>query len=540
MFYAGTGAWAQLDTDTPGGHLKIQTALETDWGVSTAGEPNRNNNNNNIPGSGQGFSTNGNDLQYAVGRIDPTLTFRTRDDISEEMWLDNVDLYLHLRYWGDTAQLINGPSTFAVGQGAYASPGIARYPGDGWSARISEHEYEAEANEAYIDLRKGPFALRLGKQQVVYGEELGVQTLDQVDSLDFTKFQTFEIGALEYSDVRIGEWTAKASYQLPDFSEAGIANSLITGFVSPDFQPDYFVGLGTQLNDEPVFLPIGDYGNLRKARNKIVYGGVASTTVYGVDLTANFYATPDHVGWFAAAPVHVDGLPQGFFPDPFAGRALLGPGKGLFDIGLERRFSRDFIYGGSASYTIPALDFPGAFLLNGNIFHFSAAYVPRKTFWTGTSLTAPHNVIKPTRIGEINMTLDGERYVRWSQRFPSIYLLGEYNYKSRSTGISDLYEPSLGHRGENIVVLSLTQFFPNNIWGTSIEAVCDTNVGGNWFMQPSVTYKPTSNQEYNVYWNFDEGTVANPGAASNKFRTGSKLGSFSFMDAIFFRAVYKM
>ena len=70
VFYAGTGAWAQLDTDTPGGHLKIQTAIETDWGVHTAGKDNRNNNNNNIPGSGQGFSTNGNDLQYAVGRLD--------------------------------------------------------------------------------------------------------------------------------------------------------------------------------------------------------------------------------------------------------------------------------------------------------------------------------------------------------------------------------------------------------------------------------------------------------------------------------------
>ncbi|HLK86048.1 MAG TPA: DUF1302 family protein [Candidatus Binataceae bacterium] len=535
VMYAGAGAWAQLDTDVPLGHVKIQTALETDWGVHTAGKDNRNNNNNHIPGSGQGFSTDGNDLQYAVGRIDPLMTFRTRDDVAQEIGLDNLDLYLHLRYWGDAAQLVNGPRTFAVGQGAYASPGIARYPGDGWSARISEHEYEAEANEAYIDLRKGPFALRLGKQQVVYGEELGVQTLDQVDSLDFTKFQTFEIGALEYSDVRIGEWTAKASYQLPDFTEEGVENSLITGFVSPDFQPDYFVGLGTQLNDEPAAEPIGDYGNLRRARNKLVYGAVASTTVYGVDLTANFYATPDHVGWFALAPT-------GLTPDNFAGQPFLGPGHGLFDFNLQRRFSRDFIYGGSASYTVPTLDFPGAEVLNGDIFHFSAAYTPHKTFWTATSIAAPPNVIKPTRIGEINWTIDAERYLRWSQSFPSMYLLGEWNYKSRSTVISDIYEPALGHKAIHTVVLSLTQFFPNNIWGTSIEAVCDTNVGGNWFMQPSVTYKPTSSQEYDVYWNFDEGTNVHPGVGGipSTNPTGSKLGSFDFMDAIFFRAVYKM
>jgi len=528
IFYAGSGAWAQLDTDVPGGHLKVQTALETDWGVHTAGKDNRNNNNNNIPGSGQGFSTNGNNLQAAVGRIDPLVTFRTSDNISEAMGLDNLDVYLHFRWWADAEQFINGPSIYEVGQGAYLTPGSARYPGDGWSARISEHEYEAEANEAYIDLRKGPLALRLGKQQVVYGEELGVQTLDQVDSLDFTKFQTFEIGALEYSDVRIGEWTAKLSYQLPDFSEQGINNSLITGFVSPDFQPDYFAAIGSQLNDEPAAEPIGDYGNLRKARNKLVYGAVASTTVYGVDLTANFYATPDHVGWFTVAPV-----PNPFPISNFAGQPFFGPGGGEHLFLLQRRFSRDFIYGGSASYTIPTLDFPGADVLNGDIFHFSAAYTPHKSFWTAASIANP--AIKPTRIGEINWTLDGERYIRWSQKFPSMYLLGEWNYKSRSTVISDIYEPTIGHKGIHTIVLSLTQFFPNNIWGTSIEAVCDTNVGGNWFMQPSITYKPTSNQEYNVYWNFFEGTNVNTAT-----KTGSKLGSFDWADAIYFRAVYKM
>ncbi len=539
VFFAGTGAWAQLDTDTPGGHLKIQTALETEWGISTAGRGNRNNDNNNIPGSGQGYSTDGDSVQAAVGRIDSLATFRARDDVAEAIGLDDADVYVHLRFLGDAANLINGPSAYEFGRGAYHTPGQSAYPGDGWSAYIGEHEYEADANEAYIDLRKGPFALRLGKQQVVYGEELGVQTLDQVDSLNFASVPGFfDIASLEYSDIRIGEWTAKGSYQLPDFSEMGINNSIITGFVSPDFQPDYLYGLGQQLNDEPAAEPIGDYGNLRKARNKIVYGGVASTTVYGVDLTANFYATPDHVGWFTLAPIKLPGLPAGFSPDKFAGQPFLGPGAGLYDLNLQRRFSRDFIYGGSASYTIPTLDFLGADLLNGDIFHFSAAYTPHKSFWTAASIVDP--AIKPTRIGEINMTLDGERYIRWSQKFPSMYLLGEWNYKSRSTVISDIYEPAIGHTGIQTVVLSLTQPFPNDIWSAGIVALCDTNVGGNWLLQPSVTYKPTSNQEYDVFWNFDEGTQFATGPAGDPFRTGSKLGAYSWLDAIYFRAVYKM
>ncbi len=541
VFYAGTGAWAQLDTDVPGGHIKLQTALETEWGVTTAGKNNRANNNNHLPGSGQGYSTDGNDLQAAIGRIDPLLTYRANDNTAEALWLDNADVYIHGRFMGDALQFINGPSIQEFSQGTYKTPGVTRYPGDGWTAYIREHEYMAGFNEAYADLRKGPFALRLGKQQIVYGEELGLQTLDQVDSLDFTNYPGFyDIASLEFSDIRIAEWTAKLSYQLPDFDEVGINNSIITGWVSPDFQPTYLPTLGSWINDEPARLPIGDYGNLRRARNKLVYGAVAATTVYGVDLTANFYATPDHIGWFAQAPVQQPGLPPGFSRDNFGGFAFLGPAAGLLDLNIQRRFSRDFIYGGSASYTIPALDFPGSAILYGDIFHFSAAYTPHKTFWTGQSFAAPPNVIKPERIGEINLTLDGERYVRWSQKFPSMYLLGEWNYKSRSTVITDVYEPSMNHRGIQTVVVSLTQFFPNNIWGVGIVALCDTNVGGNWFMQPSVTYKPSSNQEYNVFWNFTEGTVVNPGARGNPFRTGSKLGSGSSYDAIYFRAIYKM
>ena len=41
-------------------------------------------------------------------------------------------------------------------------------------------------------------------------------------------------------------------------------------------------------------------------------------------------------------------------------------------------------------------------------------------------------------------------------------------------------------------------------------------------MQPSVTYKPTSNQEYNVFWNFTEGTVVNPGGPQQPLPDGFK------------------
>lgn len=546
MLYAGTGAWAQIDTDVPGGHIKLQTSVETDWAVKTAGKNNRNNNNNHVPGSAQGLSTDGNDLQSANGRIEPFITYRVRDDVAQSMWLDDADAYLHLRFWGDVAQLINGPHVNTVGQGDYATPGVSRYPGDAWAARVSEHEYEADAAEAYIDLRKGPVALRLGKQYIVYGEELGLQTLDQVDSFDFTRWvNKTQYFGLEFSDVRVGEWTAKLSYQLPDYSEAGVNNSIITGFVSPDYQPSYFVGLGSQNNDVPAFQKIGDYGNIRRARNKVVYGAVAATTVYGVDLTANFYSTPDHVGWFASAPVcpakTIGTLACVLKQSPLdfvGGSPFLGAAFGPRDLLIQRRFSREFIYGGSASYTVPALDFPGSELLYGDIFHFSTAYTPHKSFTGATTVTAGNPNTKAKKIGEINMTLDGERYVRWSQSFPSLYLLGEYNFRSRSEAVTEAFLSARGHHNFNLAVLSLTQPLPSNIWTLGFVALCDTNDGGNWFLQPAITYKPTSNQEYNVYWNFVEGTVDKP--AKHGGHGSHIIGSADWVDAIWFRAVYKL
>ena len=187
--------------------------------------------------------------------------------------------------------------------------------------------------------------------------------------------------------------------------------------------------------------------------------------------------------------------------------------------------------------TVPHLDFPGADFLNGDIIHFWPPIHPTSPSQVQHTVTAGNPNTSAKKAGELNMTLDGERYIRWSQRFPSMYLLGEYNFRSRSAAISETYMPARGHHNFNAVVLSLTQPLPTNIWTAAMTAVCDTNEGGNWFLQPAITYKPRSNQEYNIYWNFVEGTVD---VAAKHGGHGSHLGSLDWIDAIYFRAVYKM
>ena len=273
VFYAGTGAWAQLDTDLPGGHLKIQTALETDWGVSTAGKHNRNNNNNHLPGSGQGFSTDGNDLQYANGRIEPLITFRASDDIAQRCGSTTPTCIPFsllggrraVNQWSEHVHKLDKAPTRRR-----ASRGIPAMHGQPASANTSTRPSPTRHTSICArDLRVAP-----GQSSRWSRQELGLQILDQVDSLDFTNFRAFR--SLRWSSPTCASLSGqpKRSYQLPDFSEAGINNSIITGFVSPDFQPTYLPSEMVQwINDDPVFEPIGDYGNIRRARNKMVDTG---------------------------------------------------------------------------------------------------------------------------------------------------------------------------------------------------------------------------------------------------------------------------
>jgi len=133
--------------------------------------------------------------------------------------------------------------------------------------------------------------------------------------------------------------------------------------VSPDFQPSYFVGLGSQVNDVPPFKKSATTAMFGGARNKLVYGAVAATTIYDVDLTANFYSTPDPY-WMVFDCASSKSNPyRHLFRSPFARSPAAGTSGTFVSNGASRG---RFIYGGSASYTVPRLDFPGAVLLNGD------------------------------------------------------------------------------------------------------------------------------------------------------------------------------
>lgn len=83
--------------------------------------------------------------------------------------------------------------------------------------------FEGELRELYLELRRGHFDARLGRQQIVWGEAIGLRILDVVNPQDFREFILDD-----FVDARIPLWGARLDYTLGDWT--------CEGLVLPDFE----------------------------------------------------------------------------------------------------------------------------------------------------------------------------------------------------------------------------------------------------------------------------------------------------------------
>ncbi|MDJ0979176.1 MAG: hypothetical protein QNI87_11665 [Erythrobacter sp.] len=141
---------------------------------------------------------------------------------------------------------------------------------------------EIELREAFIDLNFEPVSIRLGKQQIVWGQADGLKVLDIVNPQSFREFILEDFDAS-----RIPLWSAKAEVQLgpvdvqvfwiPDHSfhdipEQGAAFELTSSRFLPPVGPD----------DAPIVLD-----DARPSGLKDDFGGQLSLLAGGWDLTFN-------------------------------------------------------------------------------------------------------------------------------------------------------------------------------------------------------------------------------------------------------------
>src|SRR5713226_326018 len=205
------------------------------------------------------------------------------------------------------------------------------FAGNGWMLRGGGNDFKAEMWQAYTDYRSGNLWLRLGKQQIAWGEALGLRVLDTINPLDLSQNLSTDRIFEEFDRVRVPQWFLRANYTIPNETISDLTTELILnpGIVVPTILPPQ----GSPFNVVPAFL---------KVRNQVpqgepTVGGRIIGTIEPMQLSLNFVTKPndDAVGVFQS----------------FDGSCFAPPFNPLdCKVILNGHHPRIYIVGGSANY----------------------------------------------------------------------------------------------------------------------------------------------------------------------------------------------
>ncbi len=151
-----------------------------------------------------------------------------------------------------------------VGRAVYDSAYDLR---DSYKELGNESEYKIR--EAFIDLVLPPLTLRLGRQQVVWGETDNFRALDVINPLDLS----WHWGRESWEDIRIPLWMARGIY---DIGKLGSLEESFfeTVWIPQDFQPN-------KVESDPRRPWAFTGAGLIESANSVVIGG----TLFDLDLT---------------------------------------------------------------------------------------------------------------------------------------------------------------------------------------------------------------------------------------------------------------
>lgn len=250
----------------------------------------------------------------ATATLESDTAWRLRSPRRLQKSQNRAELELELR-WSDAlaaralGRVLYDPVARLVGP----EPDFGQRPVDRWQVGGSR-TLEAELRELHLDwsarLGAARLDLRLGKQQVVWGQSFGLRVLDVVNPQDFREFILDE-----FVDARTPTWGARADLFVGRFS--------LQGLVFPDFEPDALphpesefavdtelrglVGELAALPGQPPLFVLDDDEAARDWRaDSVGFGLRAATLLRGVDLALYYWDRVDPRGVFRRRVVPVD------------------------------------------------------------------------------------------------------------------------------------------------------------------------------------------------------------------------------------------
>ena len=198
--------------------------------------------------------------------------------------------------------------------------GVPNHGNEATYLSVSGDDYMLDMPALYLDYAKGPLWVRMGQQQIAWGEALFFRVADMANGLDFRRHVIFDFGAEEYSDERMSAPGIRASYQVDQNWEVEVFAQMFQPTILPtNYSPYNLFQSGFNMNKgyEEGFDKVDDQinGGIRIQGQNLGEDGS-----WGVQLFAVARHNPDPI--FTLHPSGINNLAFPVLPDQTTGDLL--------------------------------------------------------------------------------------------------------------------------------------------------------------------------------------------------------------------------
>ncbi len=428
---------------------------------------------------------------------------------------------------------------------------------------------------AYLDYNKGPLWVRVGNQQIAWGEAIFFRVLDLPNGIDLRRHAILDVAAEEYSDKRVSAPGVRSSYRFQNDWE-------VEGFTQL-FQPSILPTPNSPYNIIPAQFTIDQRSGYQAVKNDWNFGlklrgkfdelgfqfvasrrrnpdgvfrwtnsnaGMLAGTAFQAGTGQGVYSAAE---WFnSAGSARLDGVKglaaalnefpatlglgsatvaagcgatvsptqQIAFPNASSAACVLDtffdPVVGLGNLAghLVREYPRENVFGMSANYIVKGA--PDT-LLDQLVTRVEVSYTPKKRF---TSPSLSRDYIERS---EVQFAAIAEKYHKFSDALPATYVVAQWLHKSAS----DLLGRSLAGQGApsnapgspkgnshfNAIALGVQQPSSTLEWRTDLTVLTDFR--GGWLVQPGLKWHPSKSVQVDLYANILRSNGGNDDFASN-------------------------